>query len=48
MVSTHCFSVCVLGPHPEWDPEIVAALDGDFDDKDPENVLEDDFFVTVS
>ncbi|CAG0880294.1 unnamed protein product [Cyprideis torosa] len=33
------------GPHPEWDPDVVAALDDDFDFDDPENVLEDDFVV---
>jgi len=27
------------------DPEVVAALDDDFDFEDPENVMEDDFFI---
>lgn len=31
------------GPRPDWDPDIVAALDDDFDYNDPENQLEDDF-----
>lgn len=31
------------GPRPDWDPDIVAALDDDFDYHDPENQLEDDF-----
>ena len=31
------------GPQPDWDPDIVAALDDDIDFDDPENFLEDDF-----
>ena len=31
------------GPRPDWDPDIVAALDDDFDFENPENELEDDF-----
>jgi len=31
------------GPQPDWDPEIVAALDDAIDFDDPDNVLEDDF-----
>lgn len=30
------------------DPDIVAALDDDFDFEDPENELEDDFINLVS
>lgn len=30
------------------DPDIVAALDEDFDFEDPENILEDDFIVKAS
>lgn len=30
------------------DPDIVAALDEDFDFDDPENVLEDDFVVKAN
>ncbi|XP_055378208.1 protein LTV1 homolog [Condylostylus longicornis] len=33
------------GPRPDWDPDIVAALDDDFDFDDPENVMEDDFIA---
>uniref|UniRef100_A0A0C9SCJ3 Protein LTV1 homolog n=1 Tax=Amblyomma americanum TaxID=6943 RepID=A0A0C9SCJ3_AMBAM len=32
-----------VGPRPDWDPDVVAALDDDFDFEDEENVLEDDF-----
>ncbi|XP_064483547.1 protein LTV1 homolog isoform X2 [Ornithodoros turicata] len=35
------------GPHPEWDPDIVAALDDDFDYDNKDNELEDDF-VTLA
>lgn len=31
------------GPRPDWDPDVVAALDEDFDHEDPENQLEDNF-----
>lgn len=33
------------GPHPEWDPDVVAALDNDFDFDNEENQLEDDFVL---
>jgi len=33
----------VPGPRPDWDPDIVEALDDDFDFDDPDNQLEDDF-----
>lgn len=35
----------VRGPLPELDPDIVAALDEDFDFDDPDNILEDDFVM---
>ncbi|XP_025832958.1 protein LTV1 homolog isoform X2 [Agrilus planipennis] len=31
------------GPHPDLDPDIVAALDDDFNYEDPDNILEDNF-----
>nr|ACO15015.1 LTV1 homolog [Caligus clemensi] len=31
------------GPLIDWDPDIVAALDEDFDYENPENILDDDF-----
>lgn len=31
------------GPRLDWDPDIVAAMDDDFDFNDPNNQLEDDF-----
>lgn len=31
------------GPRPDWDPDIVEALDDDFDFEDPNNELEDNF-----
>ena len=30
-------------PKFDWDPDIVAALDDDFDYEDPDNELEDNF-----
>lgn len=38
--------VCV-GPQLDWDPDVVAGLDVDFDFDDPNNILEDDF-VTIA
>ena len=37
----------MIGPRPDLDPDIVAALDDDFDFDNPENELEDDF-VTMA
>lgn len=31
------------GPRPDWDPDVVAALDEDFDFDNPDNALEDNF-----
>lgn len=31
------------GPRPDWDPDVVAALDEDFNFEDPNNELEDNF-----
>lgn len=36
---------CLHGPQPDWDPDVVAALDDDFDHEDPDNILEDDFVL---
>ncbi|KAL5286977.1 LTV1 family protein [Megaselia abdita] len=33
------------GPRPDLDPDVVAALDDDFDFSDPENALDDDFMA---
>ncbi|XP_060716051.1 protein LTV1 homolog isoform X2 [Tachysurus vachellii] len=38
----------ISGPRLDMDPDIVAALDEDFDFDDPENVLEDDFVVKAN
>lgn len=35
------------GPRPDLDPDIVAALDDDFDFDNPDNQLEDDFFAKI-
>ncbi|RWS16900.1 protein LTV1-like protein [Dinothrombium tinctorium] len=32
-----------VGPQPDWDPDIVAAMDEDFDFDDPQNIIDDDF-----
>ncbi|CAG0889161.1 unnamed protein product [Darwinula stevensoni] len=36
------------GPQIDWDPDVVAALDDDFDFDDPENELEDDFILQAN
>ena len=41
-------SYYLLGPKLDWDPDIVAALDEDFDFDDPENQLEDDFVIKAN
>ncbi|KAK3089237.1 hypothetical protein FSP39_002023 [Pinctada imbricata] len=41
-------AVPLRGPQPDWDPDIVAALDDDFDYKNPANELEDDFIVMAN
>ena len=33
----------IYGPRPDLDPDIVAALDDDFNYDDPDNLLEDNF-----
>lgn len=38
-------AVLPVGPQPDWDPDIVAALCDDVDFDDPENQLEDDFVI---
>lgn len=38
----------VSGPRLDFDPDIVAALDDDFDFDDPENLLEDDFILQAN
>ncbi|XP_071116725.1 protein LTV1 homolog [Haliotis cracherodii] len=38
----------VSGPRLDWDPDIVAGLDEDFDFDDPENVLDDDFVLKAN
>ena len=36
-------AVPIRGPRPDWDPDIVAGLEEDFDYDDPDNILDDDF-----
>ncbi|KAG5278430.1 hypothetical protein AALO_G00098910 [Alosa alosa] len=38
----------ISGPRLDMDPDIVAALDDDFDYDDPENILDDDFIVKAN
>lgn len=35
------------GPRPDWDPDVVAALDDDFDFDNPENQLEVIIFIAI-
>lgn len=41
-------AVPVRGPQPDWDPDIVEALDDDFDFDDPDNQLDDDFILKAN
>lgn len=34
-----------VGPQPDWDPDLVAAMDEDFNYDDPNNQIDDDFIV---
>jgi len=36
------------GPQPDWDPDIVQALDEDVDFDDPDNFLDDDFIMKAN
>eukprot|EP00112_Aurelia_sp_Birch-Aquarium-sp1_P010362 Seg2216.3 transcript_id=Seg2216.3/GoldUCD/mRNA.D3Y31 product="Protein LTV1-like" protein_id=Seg2216.3/GoldUCD/D3Y31 len=36
------------GPQPDWDPDIVEALDDGLDLDDPDNILEDDFMLVAN
>lgn len=38
----------ISGPRLDMDPDIVAALDEDFDFDDPDNILEDDFIMKAN
>uniref|UniRef100_A0A6J0V5R8 Protein LTV1 homolog n=1 Tax=Pogona vitticeps TaxID=103695 RepID=A0A6J0V5R8_9SAUR len=38
----------ISGPRLEFDPDIVAALDDDFDFDNPDNLLEDDFILRAN
>ncbi|XP_056441849.1 protein LTV1 homolog [Gadus chalcogrammus] len=38
----------ISGPRLDLDPDIVAALDEDFDYEDPDNVLDDDFILKAN
>lgn len=44
-VSSLCFPA---GPRLDMDPDIVAALDEDFDFDDPDNLLDDDFIARAN
>jgi len=41
------YVIVCAGPQLDWDPDIVAGLDVDFDYDNPDNILEDDF-VTIA
>ncbi|KAF7645461.1 hypothetical protein LDENG_00204090 [Lucifuga dentata] len=38
----------ISGPRLDMDPDIVAALDEDFDYNDPQNILDDDFIIKAN
>lgn len=41
-------AVLPVGPQPDWDPEVVAAMDEDFDFDDPNNQIDDDFILQAN
>lgn len=48
-LGNYCSSfVFLLGPRLDFDPDIVAALDDDFDFDNPDNLLEDDFILRAN
>lgn len=46
--SNYLIFIFHLGPRLDFDPDIVAALDDDFDFDDPANLLEDDFILQAN
>lgn len=48
VLNSDIFSNLLLGPRLDFDPDIVAALDDDFDFDNPDNLLEDDFIVKAN
>jgi hypothetical protein len=40
--------ILFLGPQPDLDPDIIAALDGEFDFDDPTGALDDDFILLAN
>ncbi|XP_054156173.1 protein LTV1 homolog [Oppia nitens] len=38
-------AVLPVGPQPDWDPDLVAAMDDDYDFDDPNNQMDDDFIM---
>ena len=46
--SFECSHIYVTGPRPDWDPDVVAALDEALDLDDPSNILDDDFISKAS
>ncbi len=44
----HCFACFPSGPRLDMDPDIVAALDEDFNYDDPDNILDDDFIIKAN
>lgn len=47
-LGNYCSILYLLGPRLDFDPDIVAALDNDFDFNDPDNLLEDDFILQAN
>lgn len=48
LIYLYLFLFNFLGPRLDFDPDIVAALDDDFDFDNPENILEDDFVLQAN
>jgi len=43
LLNLDMYNFFFIGPRPDLDPDIVAALDDDFNYEDPDNELDDDF-----
>lgn len=48
LLTWNCLIRFPPGPRLDMDPDIVAALDDDFDFENPNNILDDDFIIRAN